>query len=98
MPNIFDSLPRGLWCVPNDNNHDSAISFGPFRLFPKSRLLERDGTHLHVRGRALDILIFLAERPGEVIDKRELVKRVWADVNVDDGSLRFHIAALRKAL
>ena len=84
--------------MPDNNNHDSAISFGPFRLFPKSRLLERDGAHLHVGGRALDILIFLAERPGEVVDKRELVKRVWADVNVDDGSLRFHIAALRKAL
>ncbi|QOZ53946.1 winged helix-turn-helix domain-containing protein [Bradyrhizobium sp. CCBAU 53338] len=82
----------------NNNNQDSAISFGPFRLFPKSRLLEKDGAHLHVGGRALDILIFLAERPGEVVDKRELVKRVWADVNVDDGSLRFHIAALRKAL
>jgi predicted ATPase/DNA-binding winged helix-turn-helix (wHTH) protein len=82
----------------SDNNQDSAISFGPFRLFPKSRLLEKDGAHLHVGGRALDILIFLAERPGEVVDKRELVKRVWADVNVDDGSLRFHIAALRKAL
>ena len=76
---------------------DLAISFGPFRLFPKSRLLEREGSPLHVGGRALDILIFLAERPGEVIDKRELVKRIWADVNVDDGSLRFHIAALRKA-
>ncbi|QPF95288.1 winged helix-turn-helix domain-containing protein [Bradyrhizobium commune] len=84
--------------MPDDNNQDSAISFGPFRLFPKSRLLERDGAQLHVGGRALDILIFLAERPGEVVDKRELVKRVWADVNVDDGSLRFHIAALRKAL
>ncbi|KRQ01108.1 ATP-binding protein [Bradyrhizobium manausense] len=82
----------------SDNNQDSAISFGPFRLFPKSRLLEKDGAHLHVGGRALDILIFLAERPGEVVDKRELVKRVWANVNVDDGSLRFHIAALRKTL
>ncbi|MDH6262328.1 winged helix-turn-helix domain-containing protein [Bradyrhizobium sp. BR13661] len=84
--------------MPDSINQDSAISFGPFRLFPKSRLLEKDGAHLHVGGRALDILIFLAERPGEVVDKRELVKRVWADVNVDDGSLRFHIAALRKAL
>lgn len=81
-----------------DRSEDSAISFGPFRLFPKSRLLEREGAPLHVGGRALDILIFLAERPGEVIDKRELVKRIWADVNVDEGSLRFHIAALRKAL
>ncbi|WP_314957738.1 ATP-binding protein [Bradyrhizobium cosmicum] len=81
-----------------DRSEDSAISFGPFRLFPKSRLLEKEGSPLHVGGRALDILIFLAERPGEVVDKRELVKRIWADVNVDEGSLRFHVAALRKAL
>jgi predicted ATPase/DNA-binding winged helix-turn-helix (wHTH) protein len=84
--------------VPAHTNEDSAISFGPFRLFPKSRLLEKDGAPLHVGGRALDILIFLAERPGEVVDKRELVKRIWADVNVDEGSLRFHVAALRKVL
>ncbi|UWU79496.1 helix-turn-helix transcriptional regulator [Bradyrhizobium huanghuaihaiense] len=81
-----------------DRSEDSSISFGPFRLFPKSRLLEKEGVPLHVGGRALDILIFLAERPGEVVDKRELVKRIWADVNVDEGSLRFHVAALRKAL
>ena len=80
-----------------EHNEDSAISFGPFRLFPKSRLLEKEGSPLHVGGRALDILIFLAERPGVVVDKRELVKRIWADVNVDEGSLRFHVAALRKA-
>ncbi|MBW5437261.1 ATPase [Bradyrhizobium canariense] len=81
-----------------DRSEDSAISFGPFRLFPKSRLLEKEGAPLHVGGRALDILIFLAGRPGEVVDKRELVKRIWAGVNVDEGSLRFHVAALRKAL
>ncbi|TFV80460.1 ATPase [Bradyrhizobium frederickii] len=84
--------------MPAHNNQDSVISFGPFRLFPKSRLLERDGEPLHVGGRALDILILLAGRPGEVVDKRELVKRIWADVNVDEGSLRFHVAALRKVL
>jgi predicted ATPase/DNA-binding winged helix-turn-helix (wHTH) protein len=84
--------------VPDDNNQGSAVSFGPFRLFPKSRLLEKGGVPLHLGGRALDILIFLAERPGEVVDKRELVKRVWAGVNVDEGSLRFHITVLRKTL
>ncbi|TFV38125.1 tetratricopeptide repeat protein [Bradyrhizobium frederickii] len=84
--------------MPTHSNQDSVISFGPFRLFPKSRLLERDGEPLHIGGRALDILILLAGRPGEVVDKRELVKRIWADVNVDEGSLRFHVAALRKVL
>lgn len=84
--------------MPDTNDQDSAISFGAFRLFPKARLLEKDGAPLHLGGRALDILIFLAERAGEVVDKRELMKRVWAEVNVDEGSLRFHITTLRKAL
>jgi len=84
--------------VPEDDHQDSVISFGPFRLFPKSRLLEKDGAQLHIGGRALDILIVLAKRPGEVVGKRELVKSIWADVHVDEGSLRFHVAALRKVL
>ena len=84
--------------MPDKNNKGSAISFGPFRLLPNSRLLEKDRTPLPIGGRALDILVVLAERAGEVVDKRELVRRVWADVNVDEGSLRFHITALRKAL
>ncbi|WP_143198686.1 transcriptional regulator, partial [Bradyrhizobium sp. AS23.2] len=84
--------------MPDANDQDSAISFGPFRLFAKSRLLEKDGAPLHLGGRALDILIFLAERAGEVVDKRELIKRVWVNVTVDEGSLRFHITTLRKAL
>lgn len=84
--------------MPDTNDQDSAIAFGAFRLFPKSRQLEKDGAPLHLGGRALDILMFLAERPGEVVDKRELIKRVWGEVNVDEGSLRFHITTLRKAL
>jgi predicted ATPase/DNA-binding winged helix-turn-helix (wHTH) protein len=74
------------------------VSFGPFRLFPTERLLEKDAVPIQIGGRALDILIVLAERAGEVVDKRDLVARVWAHVHVDEGSLRFHIAALRKAL
>jgi predicted ATPase/DNA-binding winged helix-turn-helix (wHTH) protein len=84
--------------VARDRTEETAISFGPFRLLPKARLLEKDGAPVHVGGRALDILILLAQRPGEIVGKRELVERVWADVNVDEGSLRFHVTALRKAL
>jgi DNA-binding winged helix-turn-helix (wHTH) protein len=84
--------------VQGDNSDESALAFGPFRLRPKARLLEKDGDPVHIGGRALDILIFLAERAGEVVGKRELVSRVWSDVNVDEGSLRFHVSALRKVL
>ena len=44
------------------------------------------------------ILIYLAERPGEVIAKQELLDRVWSDVIVEEGSIRVHVFAIRKAL
>ena len=53
---------------------------------------------LNIGSRALEILIVLVERAGEVVSKTELMTRVWPDVTVDDVSLRVHIAALRKAL
>jgi len=74
------------------------IAFGPFRLFAAERLIERSGKPLQLGGRAMDILIALVERAGEVVSQRDLIDRVWPNVTVDDGNLRFNIAALRKSL
>jgi DNA-binding winged helix-turn-helix (wHTH) protein len=76
----------------------SKLRFGPFELSIGERLLRRDDEVLPLGGRALDILICLAERPGEVISKQELIDHVWSDVTVEEGSLRVHVAAIRKAL
>jgi predicted ATPase/DNA-binding winged helix-turn-helix (wHTH) protein len=77
---------------------DEVISFGPFRLYAAQRLIERKGVALHLGGRALDILIVLVEQASRVVSKNELMARVWPDATVDEGSLRVHVAALRKAL
>src|SRR3954452_340477 len=74
------------------------LAFGPFELSIGERVLRRDGQALPLGGRALDILIYLADRPGEVIAKQELIDHVWSDVTVEEGSLRVRIAAIRKAL
>jgi predicted ATPase/DNA-binding winged helix-turn-helix (wHTH) protein len=74
------------------------LRFGPFELSSSERVLRRDGVVLPLGGRALDILIYLADRPGEVIAKQELIDHVWSDVTVEEGSLRVHVAAIRKAL
>ena len=74
------------------------LRFGPFELSIGERLLRRDGQELPLGGRALDILIYLGDRPGEVIAKQELIDHVWSDVIVEEGSLRVHVAAIRKAL
>jgi len=74
------------------------ISFGPFDLFGPERLLKKAGEPVPLGSRALDILIALAEQAGEVVTHRELIERVWPDVNVEETNLRVHISALRKAL
>src|SRR5258706_1055491 len=74
------------------------LRFGPFELSIGERVLRRDGQVLPLGGRALDILIYLADRPGEVIAKQELIAHVWSDVTVEEGSLRVHVASIRKAL
>src|SRR6267378_521009 len=74
------------------------LRFGPFELSIGERVLRRDGQVLPLGGRALDILIYLADRPGEVIAKQELIDHVWSDVTVEEGSLRVYVAAIRKAL
>ena len=75
-----------------------AVSFGPFRLVESERLLTKNGAPVEVGARTLDALIALVSRPNEVVSKRDLLARVWPDVTVEESSLRFHIAALRRAL
>src|ERR1700694_2193626 len=74
------------------------LRFGPFELSIGERVLRRDGRVLPLGDRALDILTYLADRPGVVIEKQKLIDHVWSDVTVEEGSLRVHIAAIRKAL
>ncbi len=53
---------------------------------------------MELGARALDILVVLISAPNEIVSKKDLLSRVWPDVVVEEGSLRFHIASLRKAL
>jgi DNA-binding winged helix-turn-helix (wHTH) protein len=74
------------------------FSFGAFRIVPYARLLERGGSPTPLSSRAFDILCLLVSRPGQVVSKGELITRTWPDVTVEESSLRFHIAQLRRAL
>jgi predicted ATPase/DNA-binding winged helix-turn-helix (wHTH) protein len=73
-------------------------SFGPFRLFAAERQLKKGDEPVPLGGRALDTLIALVERAGEVVTQKELISRVWPDVTVEEANLRVHIASLRRLL
>lgn len=74
------------------------LLFGPFELNVAERSLNKASEVVPLGGRAYDILITLLEKAGEVVGKAELIARAWPDVSVDEGSLRVHLAALRKTL
>ncbi|SDA35353.1 winged helix-turn-helix domain-containing protein [Sphingomonas sp. NFR15] len=84
--------------MPEHGRTSERVRFGPFCLSTSERLLTRDGVPVEIGGRSFDLLAALVEQPGRVLSKRELLKRVWSDVVVEDGSLRFHMAGLRKLL
>ncbi|WP_050032541.1 winged helix-turn-helix domain-containing protein [Bradyrhizobium sp. LTSP857] len=81
-----------------DNQLRGNLLFGPFELSSGERVLRRDGVALSLGSKALDILIYLVERPGQVVAMQELIDHVWPDVTVEGGSIRVHVAAIRKAL
>jgi DNA-binding winged helix-turn-helix (wHTH) protein len=74
------------------------ISFGPFRLLPTQFLLLEGHTPVRLGSRALEILIVLLERPGELVSKQELMARVWPNIFVEPANLTVHISALRRML
>jgi DNA-binding winged helix-turn-helix (wHTH) protein len=74
------------------------ISFGPFHVNRARRLVERNGEVIRLGSRAFDVLVCLLEHAGQVVSNRALLEAVWPGTHVEEGNLRFQMAALRKAL
>jgi DNA-binding winged helix-turn-helix (wHTH) protein len=89
---LFESRPRP------DRIAAAEISFGLIRLLTSQFLLLEGDKPVQLGSRALEILIVLLERAGEVISKQELLARVWPRILVEPASLTVHINALRRQL
>src|SRR5215470_15809581 len=72
--------------------------FGPFRLDAAEHLLLRDGESVPLQPKAFDLLVALVERHGRLLEKGELLKKVWPDTFVEEANLASNISLLRKAL
>src|SRR5262245_32592297 len=75
-----------------------SFSFGAFVLLPEQQLLMKGKTPVRIGGRALDILVALVERAGELVSKDELLSRVWPDTFVEESNLKVNVATLRRTL
>ena len=83
---------------PSIDRAQCPFAFGPFRLYPRERLLLEGDEPARLGSRALDVLIALVERAGELVSKQELMEQVWPNTTVVEGNLTVHVAALRRAL
>jgi Tol biopolymer transport system component/DNA-binding winged helix-turn-helix (wHTH) protein len=70
--------------------------FGPFRLDSTERVLLCNGQHVPLQPKAFETLLALVERHGRIVEKEELMKRVWPDTFVEEVNLAKHVSDLRR--
>jgi predicted ATPase/DNA-binding winged helix-turn-helix (wHTH) protein len=74
------------------------LRFGRFELQPSERRLLVDGEPAALGARAFDVLLALAERPGQLVSKRALMDLVWPGLVVQENNLAAQVSALRKVV
>jgi predicted ATPase/DNA-binding winged helix-turn-helix (wHTH) protein len=79
-------------------NAPAAFVFGPFRLLVQRRELLLHGIPVSLGQRAIEVLLTLVSRAGQLVTKDEIMSDVWPGVIVEENNLQVHISALRKAL
>ena len=79
------------------NSHE--IRVGDLHFDPETRdLKDAAGKHVELRNKSSEVLAVLAERPGELVSKAEIMEAVWPDVTVTDENLTQSIADIRRAI
>jgi predicted ATPase/DNA-binding winged helix-turn-helix (wHTH) protein len=76
----------------------ASFTFGPFHLVAARHELLAQGVPVAIGQRALDVLLALVRRHGELVTKDELMREVWPGIVVEENNLAVHISALRRIL
>src|SRR5215471_19086371 len=75
-----------------------SYTFGPFQLLPDEHLLLKHGQPVPLTPKVFDLLAILVQKNGHLVDKETLLKELWPDSFVEEGSLNRYVSVLRKAL
>jgi DNA-binding winged helix-turn-helix (wHTH) protein/tetratricopeptide (TPR) repeat protein len=74
------------------------LEFGPFRINATRRVLLRDDDVVPLTAKVFDTLLVLAENGGKVLEKDELMARLWPNTQVEENNLTVNLSTLRRAL
>jgi DNA-binding winged helix-turn-helix (wHTH) protein len=72
--------------------------FDSFRVDAVRRVLLRDGKPVPMSNKAFDLLLILVRERERVLDKEELLDKIWPDTTVEESNLTVAMSGLRKAL
>jgi len=72
--------------------------FRAFRIDVAERLLLRNGESVPLTPKAFDLLLVLVENRGHLLEKDELMQRLWPNTFVEEANLSNNISLLRKVL
>lgn len=75
-----------------------SYTFGVFRLDPVGKVLFRGNDPAPLTPKAVETLLVLVERHGQVVTKDELIRIVWPDTFVEENNLAQNISLLRRVL
>jgi DNA-binding winged helix-turn-helix (wHTH) protein/Flp pilus assembly protein TadD len=77
---------------------DKVYKFSEFILDKNSITLYRDNIPIQLSSRAFEMLVYLIENRGKVVEKDDILDKVWKDSFVEEANLPVHISALRRVL
>jgi TolB-like protein/Tfp pilus assembly protein PilF len=72
--------------------------FGPYLVDRRSACLRRAGIIVPLRPKSFDVLVYLAQHPGRLVPKAELIDNVWQNLTVTPNSLVQCVKEIRQAL
>ncbi len=74
------------------------FSVGDWQVEPKLNRITRDAVRSHLRPQVMELLVYLAKRPGQVASADDILTDLWSGKVVSSGSVYTCIAELRQAL
>lgn len=84
--------------VDLEDRNNRIYAFRSFTLDVAECRLTRDDEPVSITPKAFDVLVYLVERSGKLIEKEELLETVWSDSVVEEANLARIIHMLRRAL
>jgi len=81
-----------------ETREQTGFFIGEWQVSPHEGTLSQDGNTVRLEPRAMEVLVYLASRPGEVVSRSDLENKVWTGMLVTDDAVTSAIIKLRKAL